>query len=159
MISMNPMISMISKIPQSYFDKFEALKRLLGPFFKNIGPFPKNVGLFPKNVGLFLRKSPTFFVLSPCFFVLELRWNNPLVWRLWKQKVQNPCNVRAWYAHARRLVGKGSRFSSVVSYDCYERLILCFFWKAEIANELKRKKFCHFFVDFSLFCPLSIHIW
>ena len=151
MISMNPMISMISKIPQSYFDKFEALKRLLGPFFKNVGDFPKNVGLF-------LRKSPTFFLLSPCFFVLELRWNNPLVWRLWKQKVQNPCNVRAWYAHARRLVGKGSRFSSVVSYDCYEKLILCFFWKAEIANELKRKKFCHFFVDFSLFCPLSTQI-
>ena len=65
MISMNPMISMISKIPQSYFDKFEALKRLLGPFFKNVGDFPKNVGLF-------LRKSPTFFLLSPCFFRLRI---------------------------------------------------------------------------------------
>ena len=59
------MISMISKIPQSYFDKFEALKRLLGPFFKNVGDFPKNVGLF-------LRKSPTFFLLSPCFFRLRI---------------------------------------------------------------------------------------
>ena len=57
MISMNPMISMISKTPQSYFDKFGALRRLLALFFKNIGPFPKNVGDFPKNVGLFLRKS------------------------------------------------------------------------------------------------------
>ena len=51
------MIPMISKIPQSYFDKFGALRRLLGPFFKNVGDFPKNVGDFPKNVGLFLRKS------------------------------------------------------------------------------------------------------
>ena len=98
MISMNPMIS---KIPQGYFDKFGALKRLLGPFFKNIGPFPKNVGDFPKNDGLFLRNLRRFFFYLLVFFVLELRWNNPLVWRLWKQKVQNPCNVRAWYAHAR----------------------------------------------------------
>ena len=50
MISMNPMIS---KTPQSYFDKFGALRRLLALFFKNIGPFPKNVGDFPKNVGDF----------------------------------------------------------------------------------------------------------
>ena len=92
------MISMISKIPQGYFDKFGALKRILGPFFKNVGDFPKNVGLFPKNVGLFLRNLRRFFFYLPVFFVLELRWNNPLVWRLWKQEVQNPCNVRAWYA-------------------------------------------------------------
>ena len=72
MISMNPMISKISKIPQSYFDKFGALKRILGPFPKNVGDFLKNVGLFPKNVGLFLRKSPTFFLLSPCFFRLRI---------------------------------------------------------------------------------------
>ena len=103
-------------------NKMGGIKRILGPFYKNVGDFPKNVGLFLRN----LRR---FFFYLLVFFVLELRWNNPLVWRLWKQKVQNPCNVRAWYAHARRLVGKGSRFSSVVSYDCYERLILCFFLK------------------------------
>ena len=56
---------------------------------------------FSKKRWTFSEKSPTFFVLSPSFFFLELRWNNPLVWRLWKQKVQNPCNVRAWYACAR----------------------------------------------------------
>ena len=87
------------KDSKSYFDKFGALKRLLGPFYKNVGDFPKNVGLFPKNVGLFLRNLRRFFFYLLVFFVLELRWNNPLVWRLWKQKVQNPCNVRAWYAH------------------------------------------------------------
>jgi len=71
MISMNPMISkisMISKTPQSYFDKFGALRRLLALFFKNIGPFPKNVGVFPKNVGLFLRNLPRFFFYLPRFF-------------------------------------------------------------------------------------------
>ena len=72
MISMNPMIS---KTPQSYFDKFGALKRLLGPFYKNVGdflknvgPFPKNVGPFPKNVGLFLRILPRFLFYLPRFF-------------------------------------------------------------------------------------------
>ena len=65
MISMNPMIS---KTPQSYFDKFGALKRLLGPFYKNVGDFLKNVGLFPKNVGLFLRILPRFLFYLPRFF-------------------------------------------------------------------------------------------
>ena len=35
-----------SKDSKSDFYKFWALKRLLGPFFKNVGDFPKNVGLF-----------------------------------------------------------------------------------------------------------------
>ena len=48
------------KDSKSYFDKFGALKRLLGPFFKNVGDFLKNVGDFPKNVGLFLRNLPRF---------------------------------------------------------------------------------------------------
>ncbi len=119
------MISKISKIPQSYFDKFEALKRLLGPFYKNVGDFPKNVGLFPKNDGLFLRNLRRFFFYLLVFFVLELRWNNPLVWRLWKQKVQNPCNVRAWYAHARarnqRCIWTCSSSSEedAISYYCF----------------------------------------
>jgi len=58
MISMNPMIS---KILKSYFDKFGALKRLLGPFYKNVGDFLKNVGPFPKNVGHFLKNLRRFF--------------------------------------------------------------------------------------------------
>ena len=69
------MIPMISMIPQSYFDKFGALRRLLGPFFKNIGPFPKyvrdflkNVGLFPKNDGHFLRILQRFLFYLPRFF-------------------------------------------------------------------------------------------
>ena len=65
MISMNPMISMISKTPQSYFDKFGALKRLLGPFFKNVGDFLKNVGDFPKNVGHFPKNVGVFFQPLP----------------------------------------------------------------------------------------------
>ena len=69
MISMNPMIS---KTPQSYFDKFGALRRLLALFFKNIGPFPKNVGDFPKNVGLFLRNLPRFFFYLLVFFRLRI---------------------------------------------------------------------------------------
>ena len=65
MISMNPMISMISKTPQSYFDKFGAIKRILGPF-------PKNVGLFPKNDGHFLRSLPRFFFYFLVFFRLRI---------------------------------------------------------------------------------------
>ena len=49
------------KDSKSYFDKFGALKRLLGPFFKNVGDFLKNVGPFPKNVGHFLKNLRRFF--------------------------------------------------------------------------------------------------
>ena len=76
MISMNPMIS---KTPQSYFDKFGALKRLLGPFFKNVGPFPKNVGLFLRNLPRFFFFLPRFFSpkiamkQSPCVKVVKAK--------------------------------------------------------------------------------------
>ncbi len=59
-------------ISKSYFDKFGALKRLLGPFFKNIGPFPKNMGDFPKNDGHFLRSLPRFFFYFLVFFRLRI---------------------------------------------------------------------------------------
>ena len=68
---------MISMIPQSYFDKFGALRRLLGTFFKNIGPFPKNVGDFLKNVGLFLRNLPRFFFYLPRFFSPKIAMQQP----------------------------------------------------------------------------------
>ena len=63
---------MISKTPQSYFDKFGALRRLLALFFKNVGDFLKNVGLFPKKDGHFLRSLPRFLFYILVFFVLEL---------------------------------------------------------------------------------------
>ena len=81
-----------SKDSKSYFYKFGAIKRILWPFFKNVGDFPKNVGLFLRNL-------PRFLFYLPRLFLLKLRRNNPLVWRLWKQKVRNPCNVCAWCAH------------------------------------------------------------
>ena len=83
MISMNPMIS---KIPQSYFDKFGAIKRLLRPFFKNIGPFPKNVGDFLKNVGLFPKKDGHFLRNLPRFFFYLL-----VFFRLRIAMQQSPC--------------------------------------------------------------------
>ena len=57
-----------SKDSKSDFYKFGALKRLLGPFYKNVGDFLKNVGLFPKNDGHFLRNLPRFFFYLPRFF-------------------------------------------------------------------------------------------
>ena len=153
MISMNPMISkisMISKTPQSYFDKFGALKRLLGTFFKNVGDFPKNDGLFPKNVGLFLRNLPRFLFYILVFFVLELWWNNPLVWRLWKQKVQNPCNVRAWYAltHARENQPKG--YAKEYDHLLYEknkqvRTLLRKWREGGCIFRSKTAEFCNYF--------------
>ena len=108
------------------FDYRGTIKKNTRNFLQKHWTFSKKRGRFSEKRWTFSKKSPTFFLLSPTFFLLKLWWNNPLVWRLWKQKVQNPCNVRAWNAHARRLVGKGSRFSSVVSYDCYERIIRYF---------------------------------
>ena len=94
-------------------------------FSKKRGRFSQKRWTFSEKRWTFSKKSPTFFVLYPCFFVLELWWNNPLVWRLWKQKVQNPCNVRAWYAHARarnqRCIWTCSSSSEedVISYYCF----------------------------------------
>ena len=83
---------MISKTPQSYFDKFGALRRLLALFFKNIGPFPKNVGDFLKNVGDFLENDGVFSKNVGFFFL-----NNgdllQSLGRLSKRSVAFRCNT------------------------------------------------------------------
>ena len=95
MISMNPMISMISKTPQSYFDKFGAIKRILGPFPKNVGDFLKNVRLFPKNDGHFLRSLPRFFFYFLVFFRLRIATKQSPSVKVVKAKSAKSCNVRA----------------------------------------------------------------
>ena len=118
---------MISMIPQSYFDKFGALRRLLGTFFKNVGDFLKNVGPFPKNVGLFLRNLPRFFFYLPRFFSPKIAMQQPPCVKVVKAKsaksllmcARNTRTREGWW-------GRGVDYLQVVSYDCYERIIRYF---------------------------------
>ena len=83
------------------FRQIRSPKKTSRTFLQKHWTFSKKRGRFSQKRWTFSKRSPTFFLLSPTFFLLKLRCNNPFVWRLWKQKFQNPCNVRAWYAHAR----------------------------------------------------------
>ena len=108
------------------FRQIRSPKKTSRTFLQKHWTFSKKRGRFSEKRWTFSKKSPTFFLLSPTFFLLKLRRNNPLVWRLWKQKVQNPCNVRAWYAHAR---ARNQRCIWTCSSSSEEDVILyyCFF--------------------------------
>ena len=119
-------------------------------FSKKRGRFSQKRWTFSEKRWTFSKKSPTFFVLYPCFFVLELWWNNPLVWRLWKQKVQNPCNVRAWYAltHARENQPKG--YAKEYDHLLYEknkqvRTLLRKWREGGCIFRSKTAEFCNYF--------------